>query len=68
MDTMLDKKDVAKLLKISERKIDYLRQNGELLWVKMGRSVRFRLEDVQDFVKKQLVVSTETKATKGGLS
>jgi len=59
MNTIMNKSEVAKLLQISERKIDYLRQAGELQCVKIGRIVRFRLEDVERFLKKRLTVSTE---------
>jgi len=62
MNTILTKSEVAKYLQVSERKIDYLRQAGQLLCVKIGRSVRFRLEDVEEFVRNGLTVSTETKS------
>jgi len=62
MSTILTKNEVAKYLQISERQIDYLRQAGELPYVKIGRSVRFRLEDVEEFLKRRLTVSTETKS------
>ena len=62
MAKILTKSEVAKYLQISERKIDYLRQAGQLLCVKIGRNVRFRLEDVEEFVRNGLTVSTETKS------
>jgi len=65
MNVIMNKKEVAKLLQFSERKIDYLRQDGKLPYIKIGRCVRFRLEDIQDFLQKQLVVPAETTTTKG---
>jgi len=62
MDKILTKSEVAKYLQISERKLDYLRQAGELPCIKIGRSVRFRLEDVEAFLENRLTVSTETKS------
>jgi len=62
MAEILTKNEVAKYLQVSERKIDYLRQAGKLPCSKIGRSVRFRLQDVEEFVKEHLIVSTETKS------
>ena len=61
MNAVLSKQEAAKFLKISERKIDYLRQAGELLWFSIGRCVRFRLEDIEEFARKRLAVATEKK-------
>jgi excisionase family DNA binding protein len=65
----MNKKEVAEFLKISERQVDYLRQAGKLAWVTIGRSVRFRLEDVDDFLQRQrrVTVPAETNQ-KGGVS
>jgi excisionase family DNA binding protein len=63
----MDKNEVAKLLKISVRQIDYLRQSGELACVKIGRSVRFRSEDVENFLQRRVTVPVE-KNQKGGVS
>jgi len=67
MDSVMDKNEVAKLLKISVRQIDYLRQAGELACVKIGRSVRFRSEDVENFLQRRVTVPVE-KNQKGGVS
>ena len=67
MDKVMDKSEVARLLKISVRQIDYLRQAGELACVKIGRSVRFRSEDVEDFLQRRVTVPVE-KNQKGGVS
>jgi excisionase family DNA binding protein len=69
MSTIMTKNQVAEFLQISERQIDYLRQSGKLAWVKIGRTVRFRLEDVDDFLQRQrrVTVPVETNQ-KGGVS
>lgn len=46
-------------LNISKRKLQYLVQEGKLLCVKIDRTTRFRLEDVQAFVEFHLVGSAE---------
>jgi excisionase family DNA binding protein len=63
----MKKKEVAETLQISERQVDYLRQAGDLPCIKIGRSVRFRSEDVEQLLNR-LVVSTENttpSTTKG---
>jgi excisionase family DNA binding protein len=62
MTTILDKKGAAQYLDISERTIDNLRAAGKLACSKIGRLVKFRIEDLDDFVQKQTVpVAIETK-------
>jgi len=60
------KKEVAEYLRISERQVDYYRQAGELPCVKLGRSVRFRLEVVEKFLDRLTVSTEHLAATKGG--
>ena len=62
MAKILTKNEVAKYLQVSERKIDYLRQAGKLPCFKIGRIVRFRSEDIEEFVRNGLTVPTETKS------
>lgn len=61
MSAVFDKKEAAQFLKVSLRKIDYLRAAGELPWFAVGRCVRFLLADLEEFVQKRLTVSTEKK-------
>jgi predicted DNA-binding transcriptional regulator AlpA len=69
MNIVLNKNQVAELLQISERQVDYLRQTGKLAWVKIERSVRFRLEDVEDYVQRQRRVTAPVETNqKGGVS
>jgi excisionase family DNA binding protein len=66
---VMKKKQVAEFLQVSERTIDYLRQAGELVCVKIGRSVRFRLEDVDDYLQRQRRVTAPVETNqKGGVS
>jgi excisionase family DNA binding protein len=69
MNIIMNKSQVAAYLKISVRQIDYLCQSGKLVCVKIGRTVRFRIEDVEDFLQRQrrVTVPAETNP-KGGVS
>ena len=61
MNKVMNKQEVADSLKISVRQVDYLRKNGKLPYVQIGRSVRFRWEDVERFLRERLVVPIEKK-------
>lgn len=61
MSAIFDKKKAADYLGISERTIDYLREAGKLACFKIGRLVRFRLEDLEEFAKRQVSVAMEKK-------
>jgi excisionase family DNA binding protein len=45
----LTRQDAAKFLSISLRKLDELRMSGELPHIRIGRSVRFTMEDLHAF-------------------
>jgi len=66
MGKFMLKKEVADYLRISERQVDYYRQSGKLSCVKLGRSVRFRLEDVEAFLNRLTVSTVNLPAMKGG--
>jgi len=51
---LLTIKEVAQILQVSERTIWNLTDSGELPRVRIGRSVRFRMEDVRQFCKLRL--------------
>ncbi len=59
-EEIYDKKQAADYLKISERTIDYLRAAGQIACFKIGRLVRFRQEDLEEFARQQ-VTATMTK-------
>jgi len=47
------KREAATRLGISERKLDELANRGEIPTIRFGRSVRFALADLLDFVERQ---------------
>ena len=47
---LLNPRDAAKALAISERKLWELTNRGEVRSVKIGRSVRYRIDDLQAFI------------------
>ena len=53
MQRLLTKKDVEDLLAMKERTINNLMANGELPYIKIGKSVRFDPKDVEEFVARQ---------------
>ena len=52
-DTLLTKYEVSARLRISQRTLDRLREEGKLPWLAVGTgkkpSVRFRAEDLEEF-------------------
>ncbi len=46
-DKYLTKQQVAELLHVSPRSIDNYMRRGLLVFLKLGRTVRFRLEDIE---------------------
>jgi excisionase family DNA binding protein len=53
-DFMLRKKDVAMLLDVSMGKIDLLMKEG-MKYYKFGRSVRFSLSDVNEYLETKTI-------------
>jgi len=47
---MLDKHDVAKILKVSYGTVNHMMQDGRLRFIKIGRTVRFREEDIDRII------------------
>jgi excisionase family DNA binding protein len=54
-----DKKRAARFLNASIQTVDRLVRSGELAYVKVGNRVRFRPEDLTDFVQRQRVQRAE---------
>ena len=50
---LLRSKDAAGLLAISPRKLWELANRGEIRCVRIGRSVRFDMDDLRDWVEKR---------------
>jgi excisionase family DNA binding protein len=56
---LLDQREAAKLLRLSERTLERLRlSGGGPLYVKAGRSVRYREADLEAWVAARVVSST----------
>lgn len=50
---LVRKREAASLLGISERKLDELANRGEIPAIRFGRSVRFSVSDLSDFIDRQ---------------
>jgi excisionase family DNA binding protein len=63
---MLTKAEVAARLRLSPRTVTTLAHEGHLRAMKIGRSVRFREQDVEDYLKRasKLMVRAPKKKTK----
>jgi len=51
----LDTKEVAKLIGVTTRTIQNYRDNGMLPFSQIGRVIRYRAQDVQDFLMEYYV-------------
>ena len=61
MVRLLTQSDAAKLLRLSERTLERLRlQGGGPVYVKAGRSVRYRESDLEAWIAARVVSSTST--------
>jgi excisionase family DNA binding protein len=59
MVRLLTQSDAAKLLRLSERTLERLRlQGGGPVYVKAGRSVRYRESDLEAWIAARVVSST----------
>ena len=54
-ETILDLEEVAKMLKVSERTVQREVTAGKLRAFRVGRSLRFRLTDVEKYMERQEV-------------
>ena len=61
----LSKAELSELTGWSERKVDYLRERGRLPYVKVGRSIRFRTNDVERFLDEARVEARSKALLKG---
>jgi excisionase family DNA binding protein len=53
-DRLLTAQEVAKLLNVSKAKAYQLMQTGEIATVRMGRAVRVRRQDLDEFLRSRL--------------
>jgi len=60
MNPLLSQRDAARLLGLSTRTLERWRVSGQvgLRYVKLGNSVRYRLEDIERCVAARVVAST----------
>ena len=49
---LMGRKEMARYLSISERKLSTMMTNREIPYIKIGRSVRFNLVDVKDALQR----------------
>lgn len=55
----LSREDAAEYLSISAKMIDRLYQSGRLPRIKLGRSTRYRIKDLDSFLEKSLEFITK---------
>jgi excisionase family DNA binding protein len=57
--TLLTQREAAELLKLSQRTIERLRVSGlGPRFVRVGRSIRYRLTDIESYISSRVVAST----------
>lgn len=49
---LLTAKEAAEMLSLSERTIQRYLKSGELTFIRLGRSVRIELKDLEEFVER----------------
>ena len=54
-DEILTKEEACKYLKVSQRKIDYLREEGQIPYMKFGGLVRFRRRDLDAYATRMTI-------------
>lgn len=52
-DELLKKTEASELLRVSVRKIDQMRKDGELPFLKIGKQVRFRRSTLLEWIENQ---------------
>lgn len=63
MDKLLTSKETAKVLGISSRTLDVWRSIGRshVPFIKVGRSVRYRMSDIENYIQQQTMTQTTSK-------
>ena len=51
VNQLLTEREAAKFLRVSQRTVFSLREAGKLVCVKIGRSVRYRLAELERFIR-----------------
>ena len=52
---LLNKKELSEFMNVSVGKVDLMMSDG-LKYIKMNRNVRFRMEDVNEYINQKVVV------------
>lgn len=52
---LLNKKELSEFMNVSIGKVDLMMSDG-LKYIKMNRNVRFRMEDVNEYINQKVVV------------
>jgi len=65
-EAFLTKKDVANLLRITTRSVDEWMRKRRLPFYKIGRTVRFKLADVEQHLRNTFLVAGRTASALGG--
>lgn len=55
-EALLDKEEAAKVLNLSKGTISNLLARGELPYIKIGRSVRIKREDIEAYIEGQRTI------------
>jgi excisionase family DNA binding protein len=64
---LLDQREAARLLRLSERTLERLRLSGSgPLYVKAGRCVRYREADLEEWIAARVVSSTSATGAHNG--
>lgn len=60
MEKLLSSKETARILGLSSRTLDVWRCNGKIHipFVKIGRSVKYRLSDIESYIQQQTMTQT----------
>jgi len=61
MPTLLNRAEVARYLSCSTSTVDRLRATKKLPSFKVGDMIRFREEDVKDYIEKEIAASQQTR-------
>ena len=52
---LLNKKELSEFMNVSIGKVDLMMSDG-LKYIKMNRNVRFRMEDINEYINQKVVV------------
>jgi len=62
MSTLLGKTEAARLLNCSITTIDRLRASGKLLSLKVGDLIKFRQEDIEAYIEREIKAQTKSES------